>query len=541
MSFPQPPCPPSAPRRRAWARLAEPAHLAVVAAALAVTGCGEVTLPTQADAGSQAPDASAPVDDPVTALVTNSFEVTAELTYQSGNPDLPIEYFPTQHAFVLRIDESADTTVTDAIAGALGTTAIASFDRLDDGHRVLRSAFELDVIDGEVFDVSLDYCDVGRIEYRDMDLTIHDDDGDGRVDRVRGTAAGRYVLTDGAFSAYLDFSAELDGRLDRTPPRLVLANPDGPVPTSGLVRYWASEPLPRALEPRLVSAGGGALPAPTVLPLFGDAIAGVELLQGEPLPFGVTAQLGFAPELTDLAGNRGLSPAPITTVADPGLFALDGFEQDPVNVSLSGPAAVVAEIGTIGPISGTRSLHMYPGSTALLRIPLGPDTDRAAPLQITMRGLYAYYPFTAARLGQVFVATPGGLTVSARSLPAAPDLIEGNDNDWPVVSPDVTVPVSLPPDAGDEVIVAITASGYSGCEFGSVRPVVGLDASVSLLIDDIEVPTVPQGVATPSAHGARGEGTPASTSSSTAPASGSDRSSRVRRSSSSLMSVGKGM
>ncbi|HWA77294.1 MAG TPA: hypothetical protein VG937_33395 [Polyangiaceae bacterium] len=203
-------------------------------------------------------------------------------------------------------------------------------------------------------------CSVSSISVNGLTLEGVDFDGDGIADEISGEGKGSamQILGDVGVTAQLEFA--LHGAPDAQPPALIL--PTTVHPLDG-VRLFASEPVALGSKVTLkngassVALGGytasdgalGSFSSPVVLPFASSwdiAVTGADLIG---LPF----------------KTSGL--APLQMLADPGVFAQDGFESTP-KVLLVGNAAIVSGIGNLPAISGTKSLFVPPTGTATLHL-----------------------------------------------------------------------------------------------------------------------------------------------------------------------------
>jgi hypothetical protein len=129
------------------------------------------------------------------------------------------------------------------------------------------------------------------------------------------------------------------------------------------VRVLASEPVTAASTVTLKGAAtdvalDGNTASDGALGSFSSSVV---------LPFGSSWEIAVTG--ADLVGlpfkASGLSP--IQVLADPGVFAQDGFESAP-KVLLVGNAAIVSGIGNVPAISGSKSLFVPPTGTATLHL-----------------------------------------------------------------------------------------------------------------------------------------------------------------------------
>ena len=207
-------------------------------------------------------------------------------------------------------------------------------------------------------------CQYSSVSVTELTLAGRDDDSDGIADRVegQGQAQGSFIVGDQGFQVELTFT--LSGLPDSHAPSLALAGP-APVHPLGGVTLRASEPVSLASSVRLSDVADGAQRV---------ALAGATASNGAFGTFSTSLVLPFGSTWNatatgaDLAGLPfSTEPAPIQVLADPGLFAQDGFEAAP-NALLSAGALVVSHVGTIAALTGDHSLFVPAGSSATLHL-----------------------------------------------------------------------------------------------------------------------------------------------------------------------------
>jgi hypothetical protein len=435
---------------------------------LAAPACGDVRLP--ADDGDQ-PDAGAvpPPVPPEDLSLADSFEITAKLTYMDSSFPLPPGFLPDQHQFVLRLADGADG-VTEGIAGAAGQVVAPRFFHLAGGERVLERDFFLAAADGDAV-----LCGVGAVHYETMILETFDTDDDGSVDLVQGTATGNIAGLD-----VLDagrFTATLEGTLDTTPPRLTVRGPTSNQSVLGDLVVEASEPLPPGARVFMTSDTDGTridlLPFPEDQPAITAFVPPSDVL----LPFSHTMRLEVLPQVEDLAGNVGTLDTPsITTIADPQLFAQDGFEAG-ANVTLSGDASLVASVDSVPAITGGTSLLLEPGGSATMRITLPDSGGSEQTLGLQVRGLFRDDNDTFVD-GDVVLVLPGTGERVQTLFPEAALTTATGDPTWGYVGPVTPLELTLPPGATGEVLVVLRVAAPALCGEGSAP-------ESAVLIDDV--------------------------------------------------------
>jgi len=184
-----------------------------------------------------------------------------------------------------------------------------------------------------------------------------DDDGDGLADRLEGSGNGSLEESCGDCTYSKAVALKLTGVRDRTPPSLQVSQSLNPV-DSLLIR--PSEALRTAA---LTLSGINSLPieASTNVPATSITYTAISVL-----PFSRSWKITGHGE--DFAGlPLDLSKLQVTTVADPGVFAQDGFETDPKG-TLSGGAAWVDSSSGLPIPGGARALFLPPGGSATLHL-----------------------------------------------------------------------------------------------------------------------------------------------------------------------------
>jgi hypothetical protein len=279
-------------------------------------------------------------------------------------------------------------------------------------------------------------------------LTARDDDGDGIADRLegQGQAQGSVIRGDQGFTVNLDF--KLSGLPDVQRPSLIVPTPLHPLDG---VQVVASEPV--ALTCTL-SLSDAATPANQVALTGYTASNGALGRFSSPmvLPFGSTWNL--VAKGADLAGLSFITPTTaVKLLADPGLFAQDGFETAP-RALLSGTAAVVSHVGTLSALTGTQSLFVAPGSSATLHLA---GSQPLSHVRFSTRTLSTVSGFSAGT-PPLAIATIGGsqrLMIPNRPTAAAPTAT--GDSTWPYAAPQQDYDLPLL-EAGTDVVIRIAPS-----------------------------------------------------------------------------------
>lgn len=206
-------------------------------------------------------------------------------------------------------------------------------------------------------------CDLISISITDLTLQASDADGDGTADSIRGRGKANGFWIVGDTGLMVELGLELQGVPDKTKP-LLLA-PSNLHPLDG-VYLRTSEPVALTSTVTLTSAGTGSASEP----LTGyTASEGALRAFSTPviLPFGSSWTLtATGGDLANLPFDTAALP-PLAVLADPGLFAQDGFESSPT-LSLTGDAKIVPSIGTLPAITGNQSLFVPVGASATLHL-----------------------------------------------------------------------------------------------------------------------------------------------------------------------------
>lgn len=435
---------------------------------LTLGACGTV-VPVAPDGGPGPGADAGPGPDPGVLPLADSFEMVAAFELESSFPlpGLGLD----EHRFILRLDD-VGATGTAAIAGAAGQAVSVPFARRSDGVRTLSSALSLavDLLQGTS-------CALYGLVYEQMQLTPVDDDGDGTVDRMLGTASGTLEL-DTFSGTGLRFTATLEGALDRTPPHLLVLGSEEEHNVLTPIRIEASEPLAASTGLSLLFPDSNA--QPLELAGGGDTLATTSFTSPSfTLPFGAALIVASELPVRDLAGNESPDELPRTvqTMADPGLFIEDGFES-PLSADLRGPAEVVASVGNLPALTGLQSLRMEPGSRLTVVIPRGPNDTRYV---VQVRTLHHDMADTDL-ITKIAVGVPG-TEIRAESTVAfnVPPTTETGDNVWLYAGAPREIDGVLPDTAGDTLVLSIQIPGpQSACLDGS-------PSELGLLIDDLRL------------------------------------------------------
>ena len=192
-----------------------------------------------------------------------------------------------------------------------------------------------------------------------------------------GKASGTVILGDQGFT--IEFSFTLQGVPDATKPSLLA--PSNPHPLDGVL-LRTTEPVALTSSVTLTDTATGSVSQPLTGYSASDGAFGA-FSSALILPFGSSWKLSATGgDLAHLPFDIAALP-PIAVLADPGLFAQDGFEGTPT-LSLTGGAKIVASVGTLPAIKGSKSLFVPSGGSATLHVarPAG-----ASSVRFTAQGL----------------------------------------------------------------------------------------------------------------------------------------------------------
>lgn len=199
--------------------------------------------------------------------------------------------------------------------------------------------------------------DTALVLLKGLALDGFDDDGDGLADRLEGSGEGSLEQSCGDCTYSKAVALKLIGVRDRTPPSLQVPpslNPIDPL----LIR--PSEALRTAA---LTLAGSNKLP---IEASTNNPMTSITYTANSVLPFSRSWKITGHGE--DFAGlPLDLSKLQVTTVADPGVFAQDGFEANPKG-TLSGGAAWVDSSSGLPIPSGVGALFLPPGGSVTLHL-----------------------------------------------------------------------------------------------------------------------------------------------------------------------------
>ena len=228
-------------------------------------------------------------------------------------------------------------------------------------------------------------CD-GTFEMTRMSLHPTDGNGDGVAEQLVGDGTGTGHVFGGDVGYQFSFSFTLSGTPDVTRPKLMAPGVINPVDG---VMLAASEALALTSQLSLqgtssVSLTGGTVAAGAFGTFSSDLI----------LPFsGHWTVAGSAEDLIGLPIETGLQ---LASLADPGVFAQDGFEGTALAAVLTGQSQVVSNVGSLPALSGNNSLEVSAGTSATLHLARPPGATAVR------------YVFRALRVPSFPACSPGG-------------------------------------------------------------------------------------------------------------------------------------
>lgn len=394
-------------------------------------------------------------EDPQLSLAS-SFEVEATLSFPD---DGAFPGSPDPQLLLLRLDDAADGSVVAVLAEGHSATS-AAFARK--GERLsLRESVQLSITPA-----GNGYSDA-RLTFDALDLVPVDHDGDGAADAVEGTGSGEFTQLMGDVEQLAAFTVQISGGLDEYAPYLSYPVTERLHVLDGL-RVYANEPLQPISAAKGV-AGGTAIPL-EMLPAGAPYVT--EFRSKSILPFATEVGVLFEDELRDLAGHEvefGLER--METIADPGLYAEDGFEG--ALAAVSSGVEVVTGIGSLAALSGAQSVLVGESYGHLtMRVPLQEGDTH---LRFETRVLHEAGDIPGCAQRRVRLGFPA-LDEIDEYLPVwnLGDEQEIGDERWVSAGPLATMEFALPEGAGSEVIFHIKPEHSAD-----------LCPAAALLIDDL--------------------------------------------------------
>lgn len=386
------------------------------------------------------------------ALAGSSWDARFTLT---GTPTPAIGTITNcgEFSLSLHIDQSA--TDPSLLLGSDGRAQRVALRKTGDGYAIA-AATPLPV---------RDTC-LGQDDLQLSTLSLHgvDADNDGAADTLSGSAIGLGYTGWDVRRPY-DFTLSLTGTVDVTPP-VVLPPPSALLPLDRLFAN-VSEPL---LPEATLSLEGTSEVAFT--PVVQDELDVLTNFSSEQvLPFGGTWTTRATAR--DFAGHALTAPTEFQTVADPGLFAEDGFEGE-LAAAPTTAVQVVDGIGALPAISGQRSLWVT-SKTVVLHLKRAPGQTK-----LRARAQWFYQTNEPSYFNPVLVVGVTGTSTrsSAESERQPPSLVTG-DPVFAHATQVIDLTLALEGD-GTDVVVAI--QGASLACYHPICPKPG-----GLLLDDLRL------------------------------------------------------
>jgi hypothetical protein len=394
---------------------------------------GTADLAGASDGGASAGAAS---DQPA-KLSSGAWNVTLPLTL-SGGFEADAERACTSLSLTLDLIDNGDSL--SAFLGANGTMLKGSFDRAMDGSLSLAAPVHFDEAPG------LGDCSATSIGFDSLTLHAQDTDGDGQLDHLTGVGTGSTTFLFGDEEDETKLAFSLDGVPDQTAPSIDTGN-DAHSPLDPIV-LKVSEPL----ESATLSLAG----TPVVDfqgPAANDAL--IQLTTDRVLPF--SGSWTLAGTARDFAGLQLEVGGAFTTLADPGLFAQDGFE-GLLAATLTNGAAVVDGTSGITMPSGTRALLVPPNGSATLHL-AGPASGFK---QLTMTFVKLSQVAAGGGVVTAEVAVIGGSKRSTTYLePKGSETAAISNQQWKLESPPTVLSVPLQ-EQGTDVAVRFSVIECGG-------------------------------------------------------------------------------
>jgi hypothetical protein len=308
-----------------------------------------------------------------------------------------------------------------------------------------------------------------------LSLTAFDTDGDGVADQLAGGGSGSSgpIPVDEAFgvpvSSPFTFALDLSGTSDVTRPQLFLS--DVLLQPLGRLAVWASEPLAPSSHLFLQ----GTVPV-DLQPLDPPATGAFTSVYSENVTLPFSGRWTLAGHAEDLSGLS-VDPLPadeITTYADPGVFAADGFEGDGLpRIGSSGGGRVVTGIGSVPALNGARSLLVEPGPSVSLHLTRPPGASSVRMSARFLRHDAAPPPEGLA----VWIGVIGKPAELGHLGPGAGAAIATGDKSWEYAGPvqDLSTPIH---ESGTDLVLSLQPSPCfaSTCVYGT-----------AVVIDDLRV------------------------------------------------------
>jgi hypothetical protein len=389
-------------------------------------------------------------------------------------PDAGDAVMPAEHKFSMTIDWAASTATTGS-GGLAGRVKLAEHN----GTWTTQDTLGLSLA---LAGTGLD--NRPRVSYTTINIRP-------TADGCAGDAIGDYLWNSTDMLFTIHFKADLAGTNDTDGPAFsVFPKATTDVHPLALYGVAANEVLPAGTNARWAAAAGasvemGALPTAGTFGVSGFTFA------GRALAFGTSYHLEILPAAKDLAGNQTLELPSITTTADPGMFAQDGFEGT-LNAFIGGRAKVVDDTSLPIP-AGHKALRfaLPTGAynqdwscedrfTARLAIPAG-----AKSVKLSYLGYWPKVSIEGSLYFLVRLAVPNGASVGYSLYGLAVELSTTLPNPWTGTLPGSAsfaygelkqLELPLPAGVGSEVVFDLARLS---CE--------GIIGSTGLIIDDLRV------------------------------------------------------
>jgi hypothetical protein len=286
-------------------------------------------------------------------------------------------------------------------------------------------------------------------------LTLHgnDNDGDGVADTVSGTATGTAFSGGGDVVLSEPIQIAFTGVPDVTAPQLVPLT-DAVSPIVGF-KISASEPLDSTTSLMLAGTTHEALSALPAIDSQGIATTNaIQWSSDTLLPLAGQWQIQGTGQ--DLIGHALVTSGTLKTLADPGIFAQDGFEGTLVAAIENGSPSIVTGRGSVTAISGGHSLWLSPGDAVTFHLKrVAAETS----LRFSARAFAQYgQPYVSA---DVRAGVVGSAAQFANGTTPTASTIDTGDATWKEASEAIqlTVPLS---GAGADVLLRISPNTCNG-------------------------------------------------------------------------------
>jgi hypothetical protein len=286
-------------------------------------------------------------------------------------------------------------------------------------------------------------CTVSSMTVTELSLHGVDNDDDAIVDVLDGSGKGTAQVIQGDVGLTVPLSFTLKGVPDVTKPTFVV--PSSVHPLDG-VTVRATEPVTVGSVVTLTSG------ADTLALMGSDTSKGALGIfsSARILPFGSSWKVNATgSDLAQLAFQLPSVPA-IPVLADPGLFAQDGFEGT-LAASLTGKAQVVTAIGNLAAINGAHSLLVPPNSSATLHLARASGKQT---LRFTAQGLSSVSGFSGGPFPIKAGVVGGSERVGPTQVPPNTTPTATGDSTWAYAGAKQDVTLTLT-ESGSDVVVRV--------------------------------------------------------------------------------------